>query len=105
MTDQYSIERVEDALHDKSLSTKQISSLKSELYILKQELEKRERIIAEEYRGCLEKNGESYLITERLSFGKNTYMYLKNPYSMKLDPYGSDPYGLNLDLLKLNPKD
>ena len=43
-----SIRRIKDALLENSLSPKQISSLKKELIILNQELEKRNKILAEE---------------------------------------------------------
>lgn len=45
---EYSIRRIKDALHENSLSPEQISSLKKELIILNQELEKRNKILAEE---------------------------------------------------------
>ena len=43
-----SIRRIKDALLENSLSPEQISSLQNELIILNQELEKRNKILAEE---------------------------------------------------------
>ena len=42
------IRRIKDALHENSLSPEQISSLQNELIILNQELEKMNKILAEE---------------------------------------------------------